>query len=417
MKDLDLVIVTWHQTYLSSYAGGYVRLREFLKRIPSKFYFVLLDNKETIYSDILPKISINEYKSPKWIGALQKRIFIIWFLLETISSTMILYRECSRLISSRNAKVLYFPTGEFLQLYITSFLIKIKFKKVKVVLDILNYGILDESYRIYFSRLRKNRIGLVRSIVITSTIYFSHALMRHTISHADYIFTVSKDFVKKIHKDYKKNTIDYTPSGVNIPVKKNISKNKKFLGVYVGRMTVEKGIFDVLAVWSEVVKKLPNAKLALAGYADNVMKAAILKEIKERKIYKNVIFFEDVTEKQKNDILSKSELFLHLARQEPLFPVITILEGFSYGLPAVIYNMNVLKTAIKQFKLSNKSMYIIQSKNIQKAALEIIGYEKLTNANKRMRSAAAIKNAALFSWDMIAQKEFNIIESIIRRAK
>lgn len=334
-------------------------------------------------------------------------------MLETISSGIILYKLCSDLILKKKAKVLYIPTGEFLQLYTVSFLLKKRFPKVNVVLDVLNYGILDKSYKIYFLRLQKNGIGLFRSIAITSAIFITHSFMKFTISYADYIMTVSKDFVVKIKKDYKKDTIDFTPSGVNKPRVNMAKKDKSYLGVYIGRMTLEKGIFDVLSTWQDVIKKSPDARLALAGYADPVMTDAIHDEIKKKGIEENVTFLGDVTEKKKDRLLRESSLFIHLAHREPLFPVITILEGFSYGLPAIVYKMPVLSSSIAQFGFSKESMYIVENGNVKEAAKKIISYEKLSKDQREKKFKSAIHNASLFSWDVIAKKEFSVIQKFL----
>ncbi len=411
MLKTDVAIVTWHQTYLSSYAGGYVRLREFLKRLPSKMDVLLLDNASTIYSDIVPSQKIIQYRSPKWINNLQKKYFILWFFLETISSTIILFNICSKL-AKVGTKVFYFPMGEFTQLYLVSLLLKKRYPQVKVVIDVLNYGILDKSYKTYFLSLKKKGLGFIRAFVTTATIFFSVFLMKHTISSADYVFTVSEDFVKKIKKDYKKNTIDYTPSGVNVP-KSLPSSKKEYLGIYIGRHTVEKGIFDVLAMWSEVVGEKSDALLVLAGHADATIHEAIQQEVDKRGLKKNVIVCGDISEKKKTELLSKSEVFIHLAHQEPLFPVITILEAFSYGLPAVFYDMNVFQSAKKTFSLSGKSMYVIENGNIQKAAEAILSYSHLSAVAKKEKTIEAVDIARKFSWDTIAKKEFAVVQSLI----
>ncbi len=414
MQHIELAIVTWHQTYLSSYAGGYVRLREFLKRVPNKTDFVILDNYKSIYSDIVKKERIIEYKSPRWISNLQKKAFILWFLLETISSTVILYTKSAELIKKNNIRVLYFPTGEFLQLYTVSYLIKLRYPGVKVILDILNYGILDKNYQSYFKRLQKSGIGLVRAVVITITIWFSHMLMKYTIRHADYIFTVSREFMERIKKDYQKESINFTPSGVSLPGKQHFDKPKHYLGIYIGRMTVEKGIFELIAVWEKVVKQNKDAKLLLGGFADEAAKNAIKKDIIEKNLEKSITFIDSVSDELKSKLLSDSELFIHLAHREPLFPVITILEGWAHGLPTVFYDMSVYDSALKEFNFSTECLYPVANLNKSKAAELILAYSNLDEKTKATIQNNALKNAAMFSWDRIAKQEWDVINELIK---
>jgi len=49
--------------------------------------------------------------------------------------------------------------------------------------------------------------------------------------------------------------------------------------------------------------------------------------VKQSNLENNVVVYGSVTEEEKYKILSESEIFLHVANYEPLFPVIGILEG------------------------------------------------------------------------------------------
>ena len=75
MEKIDVLILSWHQVYISGYAGGYIRLREFLKRVPDNLSYCILDNAPSIYKDISGKFRIVEYSEPFIMMTLRKNLF------------------------------------------------------------------------------------------------------------------------------------------------------------------------------------------------------------------------------------------------------------------------------------------------------------------------------------------------------
>ncbi|OGK42548.1 hypothetical protein A3A46_01525 [Candidatus Roizmanbacteria bacterium RIFCSPLOWO2_01_FULL_37_13] len=413
MKRIDLLILSWHQTYLSKNAGGYIRLSEFLKRAPKTIGFKLLDNTPTIYSDVASENELIRYQTPRLIKVFEKRFFILWFMLENITTAWIVYFTAKKLIRQYKPKVLYVPIGEFFHLYLPAIILKLQFPQIRLVVDILNFEIPDKSVFTYYQKLRKSGQSIIRSILTIYATLQSTFLIKRTVNLVDYIFTVSPDLISALKKYYRKESIDFTPSGVDssFPLPK---VKKKFLGVYLGRMTVQKGVFELLDVWSQVIKKIPNAKLALMGQADDQILKSLKEKITEFKLDKNISVFGSVSEEKKRKILSASQLFLHLARYEPLFPVIGILEGLSFGLPAIVYNMKVVSSQQNILK-KWKCLYIIENGSTKEVVKKIQEYYKSTQKTKNLLSLEAKKFANLYDWDKIAKKEFGIILDLIFR--
>lgn len=412
--NVDILILSWHQTYLSSYAGGYIRLKEFLKRIPKENTFILLDNAPTIYRDEIKRDCLIEYHTPRFLLTIRNKLFILWALLETIFASFFLFIKSIKLIRKYKIKLIYVPVGEFPQLYLSAILLRMLFPKTRLVVDILNYE-LPESTKNYFNNLRKNGVGLFRSLVIITMFYFGLILTNTTLGVIDYIFTVSPELVDRIKRNYKKSTIDFTPSGVNSLPTSLFAYPKKYLGVYVGRMTIQKGIMDVIDVWSYVKKTNPKAKLALAGAVDSVLDVEIRKKIKQLQLTSNIDFFGRVTEEEKFKILSDSQVFLHLAKYEPLFPVIGILEGYAAGCPSIIYKSEL----ISQRELTKNRKFIFQAENgnVLQAAIFINDYIKLSLVDKKILFKESKDYANNFDWGKIAEKEFNVWQKLIKENK
>ncbi len=412
MKRSDILILSWHQVYLSSYAGGYIRLKEFLKRF-SKLNYIILDNSPSIYKEEA-KNNLVEYQSSKMISPLINKFFILWFFLEIISTGFIIYKKAKKIIRENKIKVIYVPIGEFRHLYLPAYFLKRKFPHLKVVVDILNFEIPEKTLFLFYKKLRKNNIGLLHSLAIMFDFLTHQFIISKTINFADYVFTVSPELVQVLKRCYNKDTIDYTPSGVDNSAPFNFSAEKKYLGVYVGRMNMEKGIINVINVWKKVTEKIPKAKLALAGVINNDFEKIVRRLIKQYKLDDNIDLFGQVTEEKKNQILSQSRIFLHLAKYEPLFPVIGILEGFSHGLPAIVYNMPVISSQIENLK-SKDFLYIVKNGDIGDVANKISKYALLSKNQKIRFSQKAKKFADLFDWNKIAKKELKILSNFISK--
>lgn len=404
---MDLLILGWHQEYIKSYSGGYIRLREFLKRIPKNIKYSFLDNSPSIYSDIVSKNRLIIYSSSKPVKWLKRKLFGLWYMLELVMSSINIYRTANKIIRDKKVKVLYVPIGEFINIFIPSIILKIKYPQVKLVIDILNYGI--ESRFSYFRQLKKN-YGFFDTIKIFIYGIVSEAIIKYGINKADYIFTVSPEMVKRIGKVYHKNTIDYTPSGINSKLSIKFNPNKKYSGIFIGRITAQKGIFDLIRVWAYVTNKNPKALLAIAGFVHKKTRESIEKEIEKFDLKKNIIFFGSVSEEKKFKLLADSQIFIHLASDEPLFPVISILEGFICGLPAIVYDMKVISSQPK-FNHS-RCLFIVENGNVLKAAERINSFLKLSPKTQRSVFEEAIRLVKEYDWDNIVKIEFNVLFNI-----
>lgn len=412
MKTTDLLILSWHQVYLSSNAGGYVRLREFIKRVPKNLNFLLLDNNPTIFKDIVDDANLIVFDTPNILKKI-KHFFLPWLLLETIFAGLLIYRIGKKIIVNNKCKVIYVPIGEFPQLYLPAVFLKIRFPQVKLIVDILNYEVPDNNFINYYKNLRKNGIGIFRGLVTIVMYFIGYFLTNITISRIDYIFTVSSELVTKIKKAYRKQTINYTPSGVNSSFVLKYSRIKKYRGVYVGRITAQKGVYDLVSLWSKYILHDSGAKLAIVGSADDENKKLLESEILKLKLQKNINVFFGASNEVKNKVLFQSAMFLHLAKYEPLFPVIGILEGLAYGLPVVLYDMNVVSKHLKKPGVDS-FIYVVDNGDTDKVLSTLKQYVAYSDEEKNNIFKAARKYANGYDWDTIAAKEFNVIKQMIK---
>lgn len=408
----NILIIAPHQSHVGSRAGGYIRLKEFLNYAPSNLSFKVIDISKSIYSDEMRKDDIELIHLPSFIYFLQKRIQIVGILVERIYVAFQVYSISKRVISDNNIKLIYVPIGEFLHFYLPAIFLKKRFPQVKLVVDILNFKIYKKGFvktlKDYISNSNHIIIGLATGLIS----YISYKVVQKTVSSADYIFTVSPELVKTIKYVYKKDSIGYTPSGVSSSSLKIGEDKKKYLGVYVGRVTEQKGVYNLIETWKIVCSSHPNAQLAIAGLINADVSQAVNEKIQRLGLQKNIHVIGEVTEHEKVKILSKSEIIIHLANYEPLFPVIGILEGLAAGLPVVLFDMNVTQPVIKEVK-NNNFLYVTKNGDIEAAAQEVNRIFMKDKQQKKTMQKNAREYALQFDWKEISKIEFSVIKNLI----
>jgi glycosyltransferase involved in cell wall biosynthesis len=115
--------------------------------------------------------------------------------------------------------------------------------------------------------------------------------------------------------------------------------------------------------------------------------------------------YPNVSEKQKYKLLFSSNIFLHLASYEPLFPVIGILEGLSCGLPIVTYNMEAIDFAPDTYQCIS----IIKNGDYNATAGAVHDLTFLSNAEYKKLQNQGVRYAKRFNWESISKIEWNII--------
>lgn len=408
-KKRKVFIIGIHQSHAKAYAGGYIRLREFLRHIPSIMDYTVIDIAPTIYGDIIDKKRIVTFPVPPIIKFFLKIIFPLGVFSERIWVAFVLYNFLKKKLQKEDV-VVYVPIAEFIHLYLPPVILRQQFTKLRLVIDILNFYVYENGFVSVFKDFRK-KAGILMGAVLAFLHYFSFQITKKTINIVDYIFSVSPELVKEINKIYFHKTINFTPSGVSVPKNIQISKRKKYTGVYIGRVTEQKGIFNLLKVWQELIKHLPKAKLAIAGLITPDIDESLQKRIKEYRLENNVIILGKVSEKEKFEIISSSEIFLHLANYEPLFPVIGILEGCAMGLPVIVYDMPVV--ASQNTLTKEKSLFVVQNGEYKQVVKTFIKIYSLSSQQKSTLSKKAKAYAAQYNWKKISQKEWKIVADFV----
>jgi len=117
-------------------------------------------------------------------------------------------------------------------------------------------------------------------------------------------------------------------------------KGKTYDAIYVGRISPDRGMFDVIEIWKMVTRKEPKARLLIigGGLPHYVQKLRELIEL--YKLSNNVTLTGGIEDKEKFSLMSRSKVFVLPSHNEGFCLVIS--EALSMGLPVVAYELPAL---------------------------------------------------------------------------
>lgn len=127
----------------------------------------------------------------------------------------------------------------------------------------------------------------------------------------------------------------YLNSGKVIPLSK-----RKYDAVFQGRLHFQKGVLELVEIWKLVVKKRPNAILALIG--DGQLEQELKAKINKFDLGKNIILFGFRSGQDKFNIFKDSKLVVHPAIYDS--GGMAAAEAMAWGLPGVSFDLEALKT-------------------------------------------------------------------------
>jgi len=149
-------------------------------------------------------------------------------------------------------------------------------------------------------------------------------------------------------KRFPKKKVIVVQGGVNIDAsEKYFKKNKiikpserKYDAVFQGRLHSQKGVLELIDIWSLVVQKKPKSTLAIIG--DGQLEEKLKNKIKKFKLNKNITLFGFQSGQSKYNIFKNSKLVVHPAIYDS--GGMAAAEAMAWGLPGVSFNLEALKT-------------------------------------------------------------------------
>lgn len=161
-------------------------------------------------------------------------------------------------------------------------------------------------------------------------------LVKCSLEKADAVIVLSQSWQDFIFKAAPKAKIHIINNYVSLPQLdvKNANSNATFDVLFLGILGHRKGIYDLLASWTEVLAAVPNARLLIGGNGEVEQATAMAEKLG---ISDSVVFLGWVDQHQKAELLSTADSFVLPSYNEGL--PMSVLEAMSYKVPVVTTNV------------------------------------------------------------------------------
>lgn len=232
----------------------------------------------------------------------------------------------------------------------------------------------------------------VQNIIPYMAFLVGNLLLKRT----DGIFVVT-DFLRDYYarRGYK---VIKTADGYGIDIKifkgKISSKAPKFEAVYCGRLHEAKGVFDLIEVVRNVVKKNKGFTLGIMGDGSENIKKDLYAKINLYGLENNIIFTGYIDGKQKGDILRNAGFFLFLSYDEGCPHA--VIEAFAMNKLVVAYDLPIYHEVFIKY-IKNGQMILFKERKFDTIASYIL---KLNKNNLFFQNK--LDN---YTWNMIVKNE------------
>ena len=338
-------------------AGGFTRLYEILRRSPHPV--TVIDRYPSIYADLSrTNVTLIEYRLPT--SFLADRLFTPFLLIWQV----LLQKSSSPLI-------LYVPFSELPQLTLAGALLKFLTGSPLVLTNLnVNTYTVDRLVNVVLHRFADRIITLSRDL---------QANLRAVGISAGFI-----------------NGVGFDPQAYRRPAP---AAKKKYHAVFVGRHIPEKGLWDLLAAWRQVVAGLPSAVLVTAGDVPDYLRSQIDEYLAKSGLQKNVILLGQLSESGKIRLFHQSRICLFPSRQEGWG--IVPQEALACGLPVVAYRLPVYRESLGASS-AIRLVPVGDTRALAETALDTLAHLA------RYRQAAGNWSPPV-DWDTVSAQEWAII--------
>lgn len=257
----------------------------------------------------------------------------------------------------------------------------------------------NDSFNIWLSKYGNQ---IEKKIVINQNDYSDINYVKNVVKSCkkiDYFVTVLEEQYK-FYQPYLKEKCVYIPNYLDI-IPNKISKNQSKRLLYVGRLSKDKHLDDLLDVFKIVNEKYNDWVLDIVGGGNEYNK--ISKRIQKENLKVNLHGFQD--SKNLKDIYLNSSIYISTSSNE-IFNM-SILEALSYGLVCVAFDRSL---GVKNLISDNWDGYLVKYSDKEKMVRRIL--ELIENENRRIiMGRNASKKALKYNKDEIKEKWEKIINN------
>lgn len=211
-------------------------------------------------------------------------------------------------------------------------------------------------------------------------------------------FLIAKGILpQKIHVVGVGTDPDKFTTATGREIKTKYELNGQPVIAFVGQQGGHKGIESLIAAMPLVWKKVPEAKLIIAGSRTNYS-LVLDKMLKELKNAKNIIKIDNINEKLKAEILAACDIFASPSGYESFG--ITYLEAWAAGKPVIGTRQGAIPTVIEE----GKDGLLVDYKDYRELAGVILELLYDSQLRQQLGQNGRAKVLKKYTWPKIAKK-------------
>jgi len=174
----------------------------------------------------------------------------------------------------------------------------------------------------------------------------------------------------------------------------------KYDAVFMSRLHSSKGIFDLISIWKNVTKKLPNATLAIIGVGEKQTIQKLNHTIKINNLQNSIKLLGHQSDEKAQEIISRSQMFVFPSHEEGFS--LTIAEVLLIGTPIIAYDLPIYQDVFPN------ALSLIPRSDINAFADQII--EVMSNRKKYDKKVNFGKSVAQkYTWKKSLENERAIL--------
>jgi glycosyltransferase involved in cell wall biosynthesis len=198
------------------------------------------------------------------------------------------------------------------------------------------------------------------------------------------------------------NKIEVSSNAINIEYFNKIDTNitLAYDGVFIGRLSKVKGVFDLIEIWKKVNIKSYKYRLAIIGGGDTKIINDLNDIIRKNNLSSSVFVLGYIENEKAYSVLKSSKVFLFPSHEEGWG--IVIAEAMACGLPVVSWDLPVFREVFLDHTFQ------IREGNTNEFASKVSDLLSDTQLRKKM-SETGYDFIKQYSWAKIAEKEKRIV--------
>ncbi|SHH00518.1 Glycosyltransferase involved in cell wall bisynthesis [Thermosyntropha lipolytica DSM 11003] len=212
----------------------------------------------------------------------------------------------------------------------------------------------------------------------------------------------------------KKEAIYVIPNGVDPELFKKlpstspysyVGENEKAV-VFLGRLVPEKGVMQLIQAFSQVVKKVPLARLYIGGRGPQ--REILEKEVARLGLEEKVVFTGFIGLEDRNLIYKRASLAVFPSLYEPFG--IVALEAMVTDTPVIVGNVGGLAEIVED-GVTGLKVNALEIDKLADAMVRLLTDELLAEKLKR-NAREKVKN--VYSWEAIAKSTADVYREVLR---